>query len=136
MPYAVLLFDIIVTLFLGMFSKQKALIISYKINYVFLSQCLKESYVKALGVGIGFEVNRLDFKITDALVPDSTTISSTLLFLDGKRQSNWLFEETCIEDHSVAVAVHSNSMVWWILVETFKYLKGQHIEENFTKYYG
>ena len=40
-------------------------------------QCLKESYVKALGVGIGFEVKRLNFSLQDSLGPSlSTELSS------------------------------------------------------------
>ncbi|KAK7489887.1 hypothetical protein BaRGS_00018909 [Batillaria attramentaria] len=66
--------------------------------------CLKESFVKALGTGIGFEVARLNFNtVSDNLVADHITRSTTLR-VDGAPVSNWLFEETMLEDHCVAVA--------------------------------
>jgi len=65
--------------------------------------CLKESYVKALGIGIGFEVGRLQFEIKDELGLHLS--SSTSLFVDGERKTNWQFLETMLDDdHCVAVA--------------------------------
>ncbi|PVD34170.1 hypothetical protein C0Q70_05433 [Pomacea canaliculata] len=66
--------------------------------------CLKESYVKALGVGIGFEVSRLTFDISaEDLTPGVVTVSTTLS-VDGVPADDWTFEETMLEDHCVAVA--------------------------------
>ena len=68
-------------------------------------QCLKESYVKAIGVGIGFSLQRLDF------CPQSDpelnhVLSDTKVCVDDVLQKNWRFEETMLDDtHSVAVAL-------------------------------
>lgn len=65
--------------------------------------CLKESYVKALGTGIGFEVSRLDFDTQGKDLSANQITRSTRLFVDGKLASDWLFQETMLEDHCVAV---------------------------------
>ncbi|XP_041357277.1 uncharacterized protein LOC121374296 [Gigantopelta aegis] len=70
--------------------------------------CLKESLVKALGIGIGFEVGRLDFHIqTVDLLPNQTVLSSSV-HIDGQLSQDWTFEETLLDNHCVAVAVKSS----------------------------
>lgn len=65
--------------------------------------CLKESFVKALGAGIGFEVSRLNFSTVSNLQANQLTRTTTLR-VDGDHVGDWLFEETMLEDHCVAVA--------------------------------
>ncbi|KAK7097384.1 L-aminoadipate-semialdehyde dehydrogenase-phosphopantetheinyl transferase-like [Littorina saxatilis] len=66
--------------------------------------CLKESFVKALGTGIGFEVSRLDFNTARKELSTKDISRSTTLKVDGKPATDWAFEETLLEDHCVAVA--------------------------------
>ncbi|XP_033743156.1 L-aminoadipate-semialdehyde dehydrogenase-phosphopantetheinyl transferase-like isoform X2 [Pecten maximus] len=68
--------------------------------------CLKESYVKALGVGIGFEVGRLNFHLPSLNI-DSSVITDTTLKIDGTAMSDWSFEEHFLDNHSIAVAVNN-----------------------------
>lgn len=77
-------------------------------NFVF--QCLKESLVKALGTGIGFEVGRLNFYLKKD-VSEMDLVSNTSVEIDGSVVQDWTFHETMIEDHCVAVAIKSNSLV-------------------------
>lgn len=72
---------------------------------VCLCQCLKESYVKALGVGIGFSLQRLDFHTHTDTIPGQV-ITDTRLYLDGHCLDDWQLQETMLDDsHCVAVAV-------------------------------
>lgn len=68
--------------------------------------CLKESYVKATGTGIGRDLQSVEFQInTKELSPQNVT-SDTNFFLDEDEMDGWLFEETKLDDlHQVAVAL-------------------------------
>lgn len=66
--------------------------------------CLKESYVKAVGVGIGMNLLSLDFNVDQPL---SGIITSTQLQIDGKLEAPWRFEEQLLDDeHCVCVALN------------------------------
>lgn len=68
---------------------------------------LKESYVKALGMGIVVDLKSIDFRTNSELSEDSIT-TDTVLYIDGIKQ-NWLFEETLLDStHCVAVALQEN----------------------------
>lgn len=71
--------------------------------------CLKESYVKALGIGIGFEVKRLNFKISSDLAANEGTVTTTTLEVDGQYAKDWTFEETLVDNHCIAVARQSSA---------------------------
>lgn len=72
--------------------------------------CLKESYIKALGIGIGFELKRMEFQINTLGVPISESICDTKLFLDRCLKPEWIFQETKLDNlHHVAVAVNNMS---------------------------
>jgi 4'-phosphopantetheinyl transferase len=79
--------------------------------YSIIFQCLKESYVKALGVGIGFEVKRLNFLIKSDLPSAGQTIDTTQLEVDGQFTVHWTFEETLLDNHCIAVAETSSNPV-------------------------
>lgn len=67
--------------------------------------CLKESYVKALGIGIGFTLHRLEFHVNSE-VPVGRTVCDTKVYVDGSLQQDWRFEETMLDDkHGVSVAL-------------------------------
>lgn len=67
--------------------------------------CLKESYVKAVGVGIGMNLLSLDFNVTQPL---TGIVTSTLLEINGKPEDSWKFEEQLLdEEHCVCVALKS-----------------------------
>lgn len=68
---------------------------------------LKESYVKALGMGIVVDLRSIDFRTNSDLSEDSIA-TDTVLYIDGIKQ-NWLFEETLLDSqHCVAVALQEN----------------------------
>ena len=74
-----------------------------------LFQCLKESYVKALGIGIGFEVKRLNFMIKTKDLKACTQANNTELKVDDKHLNDWTFEEEVLDNHCIAVAVHNTN---------------------------
>lgn len=69
--------------------------------------CLKESYVKAVGVGIGMNLLSLDFNVSKTL---KDIVTSTQLEIDGKLEDSWRFEEQLLDDqHCVCVALNPAS---------------------------
>ncbi len=67
--------------------------------------CLKESYVKAVGVGIGMDLLSLDFGVKEAL-NGSDILTSTTLSISGQLEKDWRFEEQMLDDkHCVCVAL-------------------------------
>lgn len=66
--------------------------------------------MKALGIGIGFEVKRLNFHICHDLIANNETVSTTTLEVDGQCSEDWTFEETLLDDHCIAVALKSSSV--------------------------
>ncbi|ELK16533.1 L-aminoadipate-semialdehyde dehydrogenase-phosphopantetheinyl transferase [Pteropus alecto] len=69
-------------------------------------QALKESFIKAIGVGLGFELQRLEFDISPLNLDIGQVYKETRLFLDGEEEKEWAFEESKIDEHHfVAVAL-------------------------------
>lgn len=65
---------------------------------------LKESYVKALGVGIFVDLGSIDFR-TNSKLSENLITTDTVLHVNGIKQ-NWLFEESLLDSrHCVAVAL-------------------------------
>lgn len=75
-----------------------------QLKLFFRHWCLKESYVKALGVGIGFEISRLDFTLNSFDLQPFNPLTSTTLKVDGQEQEDWIFEEHYLDNHCLAVA--------------------------------
>ena len=70
--------------------------------------CLKESFVKAIGTGIGYSLLSLNFSTNSSLSCDSV-VTNTVLHHKGRLESDWLFEESIIGgNHIVAVARNRN----------------------------
>ncbi|KAL0134688.1 hypothetical protein PUN28_001461 [Cardiocondyla obscurior] len=68
---------------------------------------LKESYVKALGVGVFVDLRSIDFRTSSKLSEHSIT-TDTILCINGIKQ-DWLFEESLLDSrHCVAVALEKN----------------------------
>lgn len=55
-------------------------------------QALKESFIKAIGVGLGFELQRLEFDMSPLNLDIGQVYKETRLFLDGKEEKEWAFE--------------------------------------------
>ena len=69
-------------------------------------QCLKESYIKALGIGLGFDLQRAEFRLATMDLSTSSVATDTTLYLRNRHDKNWVFQEMMLdEDHYVAVAL-------------------------------
>ncbi|XP_015268373.1 PREDICTED: L-aminoadipate-semialdehyde dehydrogenase-phosphopantetheinyl transferase isoform X1 [Gekko japonicus] len=67
---------------------------------------LKESFIKAIGVGIGFDLQRIEFNVSPAQLEVGKTYNETIMLLDGEEEKDWTFEETRLDNcHHVAVAL-------------------------------
>jgi len=66
---------------------------------------LKESYVKAVGSGLGINLQTLEFQPIGTPC-EGTVICDTTIKIDGARDDRWKFEETLLDDdHVVGVAL-------------------------------
>lgn len=61
--------------------------------------------MKALGIGIGFEVKRLNFQLKESLTEEVEAVISTALQVDSRPVQDWCFQETLVDDHCIAVAM-------------------------------
>ncbi|XP_076184321.1 L-aminoadipate-semialdehyde dehydrogenase-phosphopantetheinyl transferase isoform X1 [Aptenodytes patagonicus] len=67
---------------------------------------LKESFLKAVGVGIGFNLQRIEFNVSPLQLEIGKMYKETKMLLDGDKEEEWMFEETRLDDHHhVAVAL-------------------------------
>uniref|UniRef100_A0A8C5PXR5 L-aminoadipate-semialdehyde dehydrogenase-phosphopantetheinyl transferase n=1 Tax=Leptobrachium leishanense TaxID=445787 RepID=A0A8C5PXR5_9ANUR len=66
---------------------------------------LKESFIKAIGVGLGFNLQRIEFEVSPVHMEVGKMYRETKMWLDGE-QENWTFEELLLDNqHHVAVAL-------------------------------
>ncbi|XP_064412894.1 L-aminoadipate-semialdehyde dehydrogenase-phosphopantetheinyl transferase [Latimeria chalumnae] len=67
---------------------------------------LKESYIKAIGVGVGFNLQRIEFHVLPLHLKVGRVYKETTMLLDGEDDEEWSFEETMLDsNHHVAVAL-------------------------------
>lgn len=69
--------------------------------------CLKESYVKALGIGINLHLRDLSFDIKDEHLTEDSFVTSTTLTVRGEVMQNWSFQEILVEKDTFAVVALS-----------------------------
>lgn len=70
---------------------------------------LKESFIKAIGTGLGFNLQRVEFHLSPEPLALSRPVRGTTMHLGEEEQDNWVFEECLLdEDHHVAVALGSS----------------------------
>jgi phosphopantetheine--protein transferase-like protein len=73
--------------------------------------CLKESYVKNVGIGITMNLQKLDFIINSRELNANEIIADTKLKLNGELLSDFHFEESLIDDeHCVAVSLKNKTL--------------------------
>ncbi|XP_037124112.1 L-aminoadipate-semialdehyde dehydrogenase-phosphopantetheinyl transferase isoform X1 [Syngnathus acus] len=71
---------------------------------------LKESFIKAIGTGLGFNLQRLEFHLSPEDLTQAHVLCQTRMHLDEEDEENWLFEESLLDaDHHVAVALGHNA---------------------------
>ncbi|XP_026154960.1 L-aminoadipate-semialdehyde dehydrogenase-phosphopantetheinyl transferase isoform X2 [Mastacembelus armatus] len=67
---------------------------------------LKESFIKAIGTGLGFNLQRVEFHLSSEPLTQGQVLRQTKMHLDEEEEEDWLFEESLLDaDHHVAVAL-------------------------------
>uniref|UniRef100_UPI0037E8CDF1 L-aminoadipate-semialdehyde dehydrogenase-phosphopantetheinyl transferase n=1 Tax=Semicossyphus pulcher TaxID=241346 RepID=UPI0037E8CDF1 len=67
---------------------------------------LKESFIKAIGTGLGFNLQRAEFHLTSDPLTQERALNQTRMQLDEEEEEDWIFEESLLDaDHHVAVAL-------------------------------
>jgi len=80
---------------------------SGKLEAFMRNWCLKESYVKNIGVGIAMDLQKLNFVIASPDLTEGVVITDTRLKLDGQWADDFTFEESLVDrNHCVAVCIH------------------------------
>nr|XP_040229712.2 L-aminoadipate-semialdehyde dehydrogenase-phosphopantetheinyl transferase [Anopheles coluzzii] len=70
--------------------------------------CLKESYVKNVGVGITVDLRKISFRIQTEVLARDRVVCDTTLRVNSEPMGNWRFEESLIDrDHCVAVSLEN-----------------------------
>lgn len=67
---------------------------------------LKESFIKAIGTGLGFNLQRVEFHLPSEPLTQDRVLRQTKMHLDEEEEEDWVFEESLLDtDHHVAVAL-------------------------------
>ncbi|XP_074536510.1 L-aminoadipate-semialdehyde dehydrogenase-phosphopantetheinyl transferase [Halichoeres trimaculatus] len=67
---------------------------------------LKESFIKAIGIGLGFNLQRVEFHLSAEPLTQGRVQCLTKMYLDDEEEVDWIFEESMLgADHHVAVAL-------------------------------
>ncbi|XP_070826924.1 L-aminoadipate-semialdehyde dehydrogenase-phosphopantetheinyl transferase [Chaetodon trifascialis] len=67
---------------------------------------LKESFIKAIGTGLGFNLQRVEFHLCSEPLTQDRALRHTKMHLDEEEEEGWMFEESLLDaDHHVAVAL-------------------------------
>ncbi|XP_072254748.1 L-aminoadipate-semialdehyde dehydrogenase-phosphopantetheinyl transferase [Pyxicephalus adspersus] len=76
-----------------------------KLDMFYRHWALKESFIKAIGVGLGFSLQRVEFEVSPITMEVGKVYTETRMWLDEEPE-NWSFEEMLLDDkHHVAVAL-------------------------------
>lgn len=73
---------------------------------------LKESFIKAIGTGLGFDLQRAEFHLSpEPIRAEGQAQRGTMMHLDEEEEDTWVFEESLLDaDHHVAVALGLQSL--------------------------
>ncbi|KAH0625155.1 hypothetical protein JD844_033313 [Phrynosoma platyrhinos] len=71
---------------------------------------LKESFIKAIGVGLGFSLQRIEFNVSPVQLEVGKTYTETIMLLDGEEEKEWTFEQYQIKKdlHGALIILFAN----------------------------
>ena len=65
----------------------------------FLSgKALKESFIKAIGTGLGFNLQRVEFHLSSGPLTQGRALRQTKMHLDEEEEEDWVFEVSLFEE--------------------------------------
>lgn len=95
--------------------------------------CLKESYVKNVGVGITVNLQKLDFVIKTPEILPNQIVTDTKLKLNNELLNAFHFEESLIDDeHCVAVSLQKHKLNDGYTPPKFQIIKFEELISNGT----
>lgn len=71
--------------------------------------CLKESYIKAIGVGLTESLKEISFHVKEQVEKDRF-VTSTEVVVKGERLTDWCFQEILIDDDTFAAVALSTRL--------------------------
>lgn len=93
--------------------------------------CLKESFVKAEGVGLSIDLQRLNFVCNTPWLREDSIVTDTVLFVDEGPLDDWRFEETLLDEkHCVCTAVQIGNETAEAKSEGFNVLTFDELVQN------
>ncbi|CAD5121997.1 DgyrCDS10450 [Dimorphilus gyrociliatus] len=85
---------------------------SQKMEHFYRLWCLKESYVKAVGVGITIPLHEIEFSTPVKRLSTKRVVGDTKFFIKGSLKDQWTFEESKLDiNHVACVATVGNERV-------------------------
>ncbi|GBP09575.1 L-aminoadipate-semialdehyde dehydrogenase-phosphopantetheinyl transferase [Eumeta japonica] len=76
--------------------------------------CLKESYVKNIGIGLRVNLAEISFDVKTPKLKVGQIVTDTNLYVKNVLQEGWVFEETLLDEkHAIAIACHPNEKSQW-----------------------
>lgn len=105
--------------------------------------CLKESFIKSIGLGLSYGLNRICFRpcAANSLPDRRQLLSDTQVLVDNQLAPDWTFLETALdEEHLVAIGYNydraprspSQSAHWLDTGSSFEVLDIDHLLEGIT----
>lgn len=74
---------------------------------------LKESFIKAMGTGLGFNLQKVEFHLSPEPLTQGRALRRTRMHLDEEQEEDWIFEESLLDaDHHIAVALGPTDKPW------------------------
>jgi len=89
---------------------------------------LKESFVKADGEGLAWDLQRLSFQVIQQSFDDTNVVCDSQLSIDRQHMKNWHFQESLLDpDHWVSTALKNPQSLTSSSVPSFEHLICEHI---------
>lgn len=64
----------------------------------FSTKALKESFIKAIGTGLGFNLQRVEFHLSSEPLAEGRPLRKTKMHLDEEEEEDWMFEVSLFEE--------------------------------------
>lgn len=74
-----------------------ACLLSLRPVFSLSTKALKESFIKAIGTGLGFNLQRVEFHLSSELVTPGRVLHQTKMLLDEEEEEDWTFEVSPFE---------------------------------------
>ena len=95
---------------------------------------LKESFLKAHGDGLAWDLQRLNFDVKSSDLFQSKIFRESVLSIDGNLDQNWIFEEAIIDsEHCISTALKNSSDDSQV-TPAFEVLHMEHVLDDLVEF--